>query len=236
MSTVTLPRSLPLPSRETLVWGALLVNTEALLIGGYLLVSESQLLNLAALRLYAYPFVWINVSLWALVRVRPPATPTRRRLIAGTLAAGYLLVLSYLGGLVSLAGSSGFDVSVNALTIPPGWGPTVVIDAAGGVMVTAIPFKVLGYVTLSYLVYAMVVQAAGFVPAILGLFSCVSCVWAAVVVPLTGAIGGSTALAGMVYAGGYDLSTAVFVLAVLLLAWRPSFSTLNRITLGGSSG
>ncbi|WP_135663449.1 DUF7546 family protein [Halorhabdus rudnickae] len=235
MSTVTLPRSLPLPSRETLVWGALLVNTEALVILGYVLFSDTQLLNLAALRLYVYPFVWINVSLWALARVRPPAAPTRRRLFAGVLAVGYLLVLSYLGGLVSLAGSGGFDVSVNALTIPPGWGPSVSVDAAG-LLVTLLPFKVLGYVTLSYLVYAMVVEAAGFVPAVLGLFSCVSCVWAAVVVPLTGAIGGSTALAGIVYAGGYDLSTVVFVLAVLLLVWRPSFSTLNRFTLGGSSG
>ena len=234
MSTVTLPRSISLPSRETLLWGALLVNTEALLVLGYLFVSDSQLLNLAALRLYGYPFVWINVSLWALVRVSPPAAPARRRLFAGTLAVGYFLLLSYLGGLVSLAGSSGLDVSVHGLTIPPGWSPTVVVDIAG-LLVTAIPFKLLGYITLSYLVYAMVVEAAGILPAVLGLFSCVSCVWAAVVIPLTGAIGGSTALAGFVYAGGYDLSTAVFVTAVLLLAWRPSLSTLNRTAFGGAS-
>ncbi|QGN07297.1 hypothetical protein Hrd1104_08255 [Halorhabdus sp. CBA1104] len=232
MSAVSFGHSRVVPSKGTLLWGALLINTEALLLLGYLLVSDSQLLNLAALRLYGYPFVWINVSLWALVRVRPPTAPRRRQLLAGTLAAGYFLVLAFLGGLVSLAGSGGVSVSITALSLPPGWGPALSIDAFG-VLVTLLPFKTIGYITLSYLVYTTVVEAAGMLPAVLGLFSCVSCVWAAVVLPLTGAIGGTSAIAGFVYAGGYDLSTAIFVLAVALLAWRPSVSSLNRIGFPG---
>ncbi|WP_181684895.1 DUF7546 family protein [Halorhabdus salina] len=235
MSTVSFRRSRLIPSKELLLWGALLINTEALLLLGYLLLSDSQLLNLAALRLYVYPFVWINVSLWALVRVRPPAASRRRRLLAGGLAAGYFLVLAYLGGLASLSGTSGVSASISALSIPPGWGPAISIDAFG-VLVTLLPFKTLGYITLSYLVYTTVVEAAGTLPAILGLFSCVSCVWAAVVIPLTGAIGGTSAIAGLVYAGGYDLSTAIFVLAVVLLAWHPSMSSLNRIGFPGGRG
>lgn len=233
MSAHESSRSLPLglPDRRTLLVGALLINTEVLAVLAYLVLGDSRPLDLATARLYAYPFVWINVSLWALVRVRPPGAARRHRLFAGGVAVGYFLVLAALGGLVSMAGSSGFDVSVNALTIPPGWGPAVVIDAAG-VLITLIPFKVIGYVTLSYLVYATVVEAAGFVPAVLGLFSCVSCVWASVVVPVAGAVGSSTALAGLVYAGGYDLSTVVFVLSILLLTWRPSLSTVRQMTPG----
>jgi len=232
MSTATRARSLPSPSRETLLWGALLVNTEAILVVTYLLVSDTRLLDLAALRLYGYPFVWINVSLWALVRVGLPTATGRRRVLAGTIALGYFLLLAVLGGLVSLAGSPGLDLSISTLTIPPGWGPAVTVDAAG-LLVTILPFKLVGFLTLSYLVYAMVLEAAGLLPAVLGLFSCVSCVWAALVVPAAGAVGGSAILGGIVFAGGYDLSTAVFVLAVLLLVWRPSPG--NRIPFGGRS-
>lgn len=221
MSTVSLPRSITMPSRETVVWGALLINTEILLVVGYMLLSDSQVLNLAALRLYVYPFLWINISLWALRRVRPQVTTRRRNRLAIGLAAGYFLLLAYLGGLVSFSGSSGIDVTMSALTIPPGWGPTLSVDAAG-LLVTLLPYKTIGFVTLSYLVYVTAIEVTGFFPAVLGLFSCISCVWAAVVAPAAGVIGGSTAMAGIVYAGGYDLSTAVFVLAVRLLAWRPT--------------
>jgi len=230
MSTARRFGPIPTPSRGHLLWGALLVNTEVLLLFGYLSISDPQLFDLASLRLYVYPFVWINVSLWALATVRPPAAPRRRKLFAGAVATGYALVLAYLGGLVSTAMTDGIGLSIRPLVFPPGWGPVVSADIAG-FSVTLLPYKVLGYITLSYLVYALVVEAAGVLPAILGLFSCVSCVWAAVVVPLAGTVGGSTALASLVFGGGYDLSTAIFVVSVVLLAWRPTVG--NRIDLGG---
>jgi len=229
MSTVTLPGTLPTLSKRGVLRWATLINVEILLLMGYLFVADAQVFDLASLRLYVYPFVWINVSLWALATVKPPTAPRRRKLFAGAIAGGYALVLTYLGGLVSTAMTDGIGFSIRPLTFPPGWGPVVSADLAG-LTVTLLPYKVLGYITLSYLVYALVVEAAGVLPAILGLFSCVSCVWAAVVVPLAGTIGGSTALASVVFGGGYDLSTAVFVVSVVLLAWRPTVG--NRIDFG----
>ena len=235
MATPTPTRSSPWHRLPEVRWLSVLVAVEALALVGYFALSGAAV---TSVRYVLYPFVWINVGVVAVVATATPAADRRTRFLAAAVAALYFLTLSALSGLVGLELGAHSHSHVHGLAVTmsaPGWGPRV---AYAGPLVTAtfVPFRVVGYLALSYLVYAMIVEAAGFVPAILGLFSCVSCVWAAVVVPLTGAIGGSTALAGVVYAGGYDLSTAVFVLAVLLLAWRPSFSTLNRITLGGSSG
>lgn len=230
MSTATLPGALPTLSKRGVLRWATLINVEILLVLGYLSVADAQVFDLASLRLYVYPFVWINVSLWALARVEPPTAPHRRKLSAGAIAGGYALVLAVLGGVVSTAMTDAVGLSIRPLAFPPGWGPIVSADVFG-LSVTLLPYKVLGYITLSYLVYALVVEAAGVLPAVLGLFSCVSCVWAAVVVPLAGTIGGSTALTSVVFGGGYDLSTAIFVVSVVLLAWRPTVG--NRIDFGG---
>ncbi|CCQ34372.1 ABC transporter ATP-binding protein [Halorhabdus tiamatea SARL4B] len=226
MSTATLPGRLPTVSKRGVLRWATLINVEILLLLGYLFVADAQVFDLASSRLYVYPFVWINVSLWALATVRPPDAPRWRKLFGGAVATGYALLLTYLGGLVSTAMTDAATLSIRPLVFPPGWAPVVSADLAG-LSVTLLPYKVLGYITLSYLVYTLVVEAAGVLPAILGLFSCVSCVWAAVVVPLAGTIGGSTALATVVFGGGYDLSTAIFVVSVVLLAWRPTVG--NRI-------
>lgn len=230
MSTANLSGSVSTPSKRGVLRWAILLNVEILLLLGYLFVADAGEFDLASIRLYVYPFVWINVSVWALATVQPPTAPRRRKLFAGAIATGYALILAVLGGIVSTGMTDGIGLSIRPLSFPPGWGPIVSADLAG-LSVTLLPYKVLGYITLSYLVYALVVEAAGVVPAILGLFSCVSCVWAAVVVPLAGTIGGSTALASVVFGGGYDLSTAIFVVSVVLLAWRPTVG--NRIDLGG---
>ncbi|MFB6143597.1 MAG: hypothetical protein ABEJ30_09690 [Halorientalis sp.] len=209
------------PDRETLLWGALVVHVELLVLALWWLASPTRLLGLAGLRYWLYPFVWINVALFAVVRVRPSPAPARRRTLAAAVAVGYVLVLGYVGGLYGPAMPSPPSLRVAVLSIPPGWGPALLYS--GPVLsVTLLPFKVIGYAALGYLLYATVVDAAGAaVSGLLGLLSCVSCTWPVLASLAAGLAGGGAGLAGAVYGQSYGLSTAVFVLTVALLSWRP---------------
>lgn len=221
----TPPRRLSLgrfrPRRETLLYGALLVNTELLLLLAYALTSDSQLLSLRGLRLWIYPFVWINVALWAVLRTTPADVPPRQRSLAALLAVGYFVLLAYAGGLFTVGHVHGPDTMRVSWLNPPGWSPAF-LYAGNGLTLSLIPYKVVGYAALAYLVYATVLDAAGSaVTGVLGLLSCVSCSWPVLVTLATGAFGSGTVLASAVYGWSYDLSTLVFVVTVCLLYWRP---------------
>lgn len=209
-----------LPDRHTMVGAALVVNLELIALLLYFLFTDTQV---TALRYLVYPWIWINVGIWAIVRTTPQPASTRQRWTALTIAVGYFALLAYTGGLVGIGGmGTGLRVS----WVVPGWGPVVTY---GGELfrVILVPFKVVGYVALTYLVYATVIDAAGSaVAGIVGLFSCVSCSWPIAASLLAGVMGGTGAVAGGVYAMSYDLSTVVFVVSVGLLYWRPTFGTL----------
>jgi hypothetical protein len=210
------------PRRETLLWGALVVNAEVILLLLYATLGDSALLSVEGLRLWIYPFVWINVGLWAVLRTTPAPAPPRRRRLVALLAVGYFAVLSYAGGMVGVGHTHGPDTArVVWQTIPPGWSPAVLVNASG-VSLTLITYKVVGYAALAYLVYATILDAAGSaVSGVLGLLSCVSCSWPVLASLATGVFGSGTALASAVYGLSYDISTVVFVLTVALLYWRP---------------
>ncbi|MFB6151035.1 MAG: hypothetical protein ABEJ40_04435 [Haloarculaceae archaeon] len=209
------------PRRETLVWGALVLNTELLLLVGYAVLGRSELLSLAGLRLWIYPFVWINVAVWAVLRTTPAPAPSRDRWLAGALAVAYFGVLAYVGGLVGPAHGGVSVFRVVWATVPPGWSPALTY-VGGGLSLTLVPYKLVGYLALAYLVYATVLDATGSaVTGVLGLLSCVSCSWPVVASLVTGVVGSGTGLAVAVTSGTYDISTAVFVATVALLYWRP---------------
>ena len=207
------------PRRETLLWGALVLNTEILLIFAYAALGSQDLLSLRGLRLWIYPFVWINASIWALVRTDPGSASTRHRRIAAVLAVGYFGILAYTGGLVGPAhGPVTYRIS---WVLPPGWSPAVIFNG-GGLGLTLIPYKLLGYLTLAYLVYATILDAAGSaVTGVLGLLSCVSCSWPVLASIATGVVGSGSGIAAAVSDGSYGISTVVFVVTVALLWWRP---------------
>ncbi|WP_331236567.1 DUF7546 family protein [Natronorarus salvus] len=218
MSTVSLRTAERFrPRRSTLVYGALLVNTEVLLVALYLLLTDVQV---AAWSSVVYPFVWINVGLWALVRTEPTPRSSRQAWIAGGVAAGYLLVLFVVGGLLSLGHPGVENPLLSVSLVTPGTGPVIAIDT-GVVQFAAIPFLVIGYTALAYLVYATLLDAAGnAVTGIFGLLSCVSCVWP-VLAPLLAAAFGSGAVATAVAFQSRELGTVVFLTTVALLYWRP---------------
>jgi hypothetical protein len=205
------------PARGTLLWGALLVNAELLALLLYLAQPD---ITATAIRYYVYPFIWINVGLWALVRVDPPTATRRRRLITGALAVGYFLVLAYAGGLVGRglgAMATGFRIAM----LPPGTGPALVYGGEA-IRLALFPYKVIGYVALAVLVYATVLDVArSAISGVLGLFSCVSCTWPVLASVVSGVAGGSSAVASAALSGSYGISTLIFVVTVGLLYWRP---------------
>jgi hypothetical protein len=217
------------PDREALLWAGLVVNLEIILTLAYLLLAD---VTITEWRYLLYPFVWLNVSAWALVRTNPISRSARTRYAGAAVAAGYFLLLAYVGGLVSQG--VGFHHPTGAAVadhhalgwrlawLPPGWGPAVLYSGMT-VQLTLMPYKVVGYVTLAYLVYATVLDAAGSaISGVLGLVSCVSCTWP-VVASLVGAIAGSgTAVAAAANEWSYALGTGAFVLTVALLRWRPT--------------
>lgn len=209
------------PRRETVLGGALLVTVELFLVYVYAVVSDPTLLDWTGVRIIVYPLVWINVSLWAVLRTRPAPAGRRHRRLAAGLAVGYFVVLAYAGGLVGPGGPYATGLSLKLFPLPPGISPAVIYSGEH-VALRFIPYKVLGYGALAYLVYATVIDAAGSaVTGVLGLLSCVSCSWPVLASLVSGALGSSTAVAGAVYAQSYGLSTVVFVLTVGLLYWRP---------------
>lgn len=213
------------PDRVVVLWGALLVLVEflaVLLYLGFAPVEPRQL------RTYVYPFVWINLGLWAVVATDPPPAPgARQRRLAAVAAGGYLLVLAYAGGLLAaghelVGGTAGVYVALE--TLPPGWGPLVVANTAL-VKLTVVPYKVVGYLALAYLVYVLALDAVGassMFGGLLGLFSCVSCSWPVLATIATGVAGSGTALATAANQEVYGLSTLVYVVTVGLLVWRPT--------------
>jgi hypothetical protein len=219
------------PDRSTLLGVALVLNTELLVVLAYLAIAAPRFGDLSpwtVAAFYAYPFVWLNVAALGLLKVRVPSAPTRRRLAAGTIAAGYFLLLAYAGGLVGPGGrETGLRVVLAAL--PPGWSPALLYGGAA-LKLALLPFKFVGYLVLAYLVYATVLDAAGsVVGGVVGLFSCVSCTLPVVAGVLSGFVGGSTALVTAASGQSYALSTVVFVVTVALLTWRPDWADVRRL-------
>ena len=218
------------PGRQTAVWWAVVLNTELLIMLAYVAVVGPDVTRPL---FYVVPFVWVNAALWAAFRVSPRAVTGRQRAVAVVVAVGYFLVLGYAGGLYggSNGVSTGLRVVVTAL--PPGWGPAVIYGGTA-VQFALLPFKLVGYATLAYLVYATVVEAASsVVGGVLGLFSCVSCTLPVIAGVLSGFVGGTGAVANAAAGQTYGLSTVVFVVTVVLLVWRPTMADLRGLTARG---
>jgi hypothetical protein len=205
--------------RGLVLLGGALVACELLLLGAYFALSARTVL---APRYVLYPFVWLNTAVLAVLAVDRPRATGRRRFLALGVAIAYFAVVAWLDGTVGPGTGSG---TLRLLPLPPGWGPGLLYD--GPVRLVLLPFKTVGYVVLAYLVYGLVADAAGsgLVGGAVGLFSCVSCTLPLAAALVSGLVGGTVGLtAAGVGTWSYDLSTLAYVLAVGLLAWRPTVS------------
>jgi hypothetical protein len=206
----------------------LFANTAVLLALAYVLATDA---SLGTPRFAVYGLAWIVVGVAAVrtTRVAPADRTVRRR--AATVAVVYLAALAVAGGLVAPAvGTPATATGARIAWLPPGWGPAP-IYAGDLVTVVLMPARVVGYAALAYLLYATVVDAlvggegadglGGALPGLLGLLSCVSCSWPILASVATGALGAGSGVAGAALAVPYDVSTAVYLLTVGLLYWRP---------------
>ncbi|WP_142856405.1 DUF7546 family protein [Salinigranum halophilum] len=232
MSTVT--RLDWRPTKSDLLVGAIVVNAEILAV---LLYLAAESVSVDSWRFILYAFVWINAGLYAVAKTRPAEASARTKRLALLVAGGYFLLLAVAGGILGpshtsplaslvtdghlhshgTAAAGSFDVRF----LPPGWGPALVYQGSW-VLVILMPYKVIGYLSLAYLVYATVIDAAGTaLSGSLGLLSCVSCAWPVVGSLVTTIFGSGSFVVAAATTWPYDISTVAFLATVALLTWRP---------------
>ncbi|MDG5774833.1 hypothetical protein VB773_15225 [Haloarculaceae archaeon H-GB2-1] len=211
-------------SREVAVL-VLVVAVELLLVAAHFTFTAAEVRSLGSV---LAPFVWMNVGLWAVLRTSVPAVPDRQRAGAVAVGAVYFLVLGWLSGLFGIVTDApslvtGFHVGRGS----PGWERLVYV--APPVFVSLVPYKLVGYLSLAYLVYASVLDAASsVVSGTLGILSCISCTFPVIASLLAGVVGGASGIA-TIYANAVLVSTVVYVLAVGLLYWRLDLWTLRKV-------
>ena len=177
----------------------------------------------AHLRYLVYPFVWINLAVLAVATVRPRVGNRRHRAVALAVAIPYTLALLYVPGVLKFAvpGLGGFPVTHSTFDVywaAPGWGPLVSYQSPF-VLANLVPFKLVGYLGLGYLVYANVLRTTrSALSGALGLVTCVSCT-APLWTMLAGLLGGSGAVVAAATRYSVDLGTAAFVVSVAVLYW-----------------
>ncbi len=186
----------------------LAITVLAAATASYLSVQQPTLTDS---RVLVYPVVWITasvaVAVWVsrTVRVRP------RRWLGAVVGVGYTVALLWLSGTVGA--SAGLPTSQLELALP-GWGPILLYDN-GLVSLSVVPFKLVAYLSLGYIVAVLVAAAGSARTAALGMASCVSCA-APLLLAVAGLFGGTQA-STMVASAGYDLATVVLLATFGLL-------------------
>ena len=227
MSAVSVPDVDDLPEPRTILLWTAVLYVELMALTGYWLFGDTG--SVTSPRFALYGLLWINVSLWVFWRTDVPAANRSTLGRAALLALGYLAVLAYTGGVVAPGIPSTFNYTAgfSVLWLPPGWGPAITFKNEF-VRLILMPAKVVGYLALAYLVFVTVVDVSrSAVSGLLGLFSCVSCSWPILASIATVAFGGGSFVAVATTTYAYDVSTAVFLLTVALLSWRPSLGSLR---------
>lgn len=204
----------------------IVVIAELVLVTAYF---EFTVATLTHLRYTVYPFIWINVGVWAVLKTTPPAVKRRYQWLGVIVAAIYFSLLAMLAGLIGVhPGHSPHPHDAFGLRIvmgAPGWGPAIAYIAPS-YHLEFIPYLVIGYVSLSYLVYVTVLEAAKTaIAGLLGIGSCIGCTFPVIASLVAGMAGGSSALSTVIYSLSVDVSTGVFVVAIVLLYWRPGNGT-----------
>lgn len=201
--------------RTIRVWVAV-VLVEATLLFAYFAVTSAQPTD--EIRYLIYPFIWINAGLWAVFRsdANPGSWP--HRLVAVSIAGVYLLTILYLPGNVGL-GVAGAPADFRVEMYAPGWGPMLAFTSPW-LRLFLLPFEVVGYASLAYLLYVNVLDVTrGVFSGVFGLVTCIGCT-APILAPLIGVLGGpATSLTTTAYKWSYDIGTLVFLLTVGLLYW-----------------
>ncbi|MFB6078892.1 MAG: hypothetical protein ABEJ80_07945 [Halarchaeum sp.] len=184
------------------------------------------------LRYLVYPFVWINVGLLAALTVRPTPGSRRHRLLGLAVAVPYTLAVLYVPGVlqVTLPGLRALPRAAphwDVVWAAPGWGPLLTYQSSL-VVANLVPYKVVGYLALGYLVYANALRVTrASLGGLLGLVTCVSCT-APLFASGVALLGGGAGAVAVATRYSVDLGTLAFLVSIVLLyrgatgGWLPT--------------
>ncbi|GAB6878374.1 hypothetical protein JCM17823_06480 [Halorubrum gandharaense] len=170
----------------------------------YLIFGSNEVLDLSRA---VYPFVWLTTVGGAFATVGHLV----RRISAfeTVIAGGYIILLTWISGGLSVGWT---ELGITTSGGIPGWGPVIGIDAFV-ITVVAVPFQVIGYVTLGFLIAQALQNRSGSAAAgVIGLLSCAGCILPLLAV--SASIGMVPAFSGSI---PYSVSTIAFVLSTTLL-------------------
>ena len=203
------------PTRDDLLVAAVVFNAELLAVLVYLAFEP---VTIDSWRFIVYGFLWINAGLWGVRRTTPYPGSRLHRAGGMIVASAYLLVVLYVPGVIGI-GAPGTPIDLRVAMYAPGWGPIMAFTSPW-LRVYLVPFEVLGYASLAYLVYANVLELTRrAVSGVLGLVTCVGCT-VPILTPFVGMLGGPAAsLTTTAYAWSYDIGTVIFLLTVVVLSW-----------------
>lgn len=212
MTATSTPRFDDAALFSPLLVGAGIVITEVFLVTAYLGLTST---GVTQPRYVIYPFIWINVGLLAIYMGAPRAGNRRHQLVGIGIAGGYYILLLAVAG--NIIFGTWVEPSASIIWATPGWGP-VLNGSIPGFEVHLIPYEVIGYAGLAYLLYANVLDVSrGLLSGVLGVVTCVSCsmpLWG----PILGFIGGgAVGLSTFATTYAYDLGTGIFLVTMGLL-------------------
>lgn len=194
------------------VW-TLFVGLQIAVVAAYFLITGTVALTI---RHALIPVVWITLGAWVVLHTPLPDELPSYAPVVAVVSAVYFVVLLYLGGLVGFTttpGSSSFFFTLAS----PGWGP-IVGYTADAVYLRVVPFQFIGYAVLSYLVFvALTDTASSLVGAAVGMVSCVGCTWPIIAGVLSVVGAGGAGATSAVQSLSYELSTVVYIVAVVVL-------------------
>lgn len=211
--TVSFPHAEVEIDERTVFFAALVVTVETAIVWLYVTLTGA---SITEPRYILYSWLWIDVGLLAVATVDPSPDTARHRLLGLVVAATYYLMVMYVPGNVAFtpdgSGITGFRIGWAV----PAWGPILAYNSAW-LRFYLLPFEVVGYAALAYLVYATALDAArAAVPALLGLVTCVGCTVPAFA--LLGIAGGASgSIAAAAYQWSYDVGTLVYLVTVGVL-------------------
>lgn len=164
--------------------------------------------NVADPTMLTYPLVWLGVSTAAVVAVGRRWTSLEPwALLVGST---YTIALLYLSGHLRATGTG---LAVDVQWGLPGWTPVVMAELSV-VHFVIVPFQLIGYATLGYLLgQSLSVTSRSLLAGIGGAFTCAGCLLPITTIAVAGGVPMTTSTLA-----SYPLATAAYVVTVVGLA------------------
>lgn len=213
---------------RTITWFNLLLAVQLFAGLTYAVLVDVAIQNF---RYYLIPFIWITIGIMAVWHTEPVKRNTKHMALGAILAASYFLLILYLSGMIgpttaAIEAATGFTPISVEWQHSLRWGP-ILIYSGRWLAATIIPYQIIGYLALTYLIYAAILDLSRSATAgIIGLAPCPGCAAPVLTSLLAGAAGTSSAFVVLIEYT-YEIATVLFVGGVGLLNWQPTLETVR---------